>query len=59
MEELWKGYTRPAILRVTYPFSVRPDRNVYLTLVRDMGRLARTILAMPNDAYRGWKSKNN
>ena len=59
MEELWKGYTRPAILRGRYPFSVRPDQNVYLTSVRDMGRLAGTILTMPNDAYRNWTSKNN
>ena len=44
MEELWKGYTRPSILRGRYPFSVPADRRVYLTSVRDMGRLAGTIL---------------
>jgi uncharacterized protein YbjT (DUF2867 family) len=44
MEELWKGYTRPAVLRGRYPFSVPADRPVYLTSVRDMGRLAGTIL---------------
>ncbi len=44
MEELWKGYTRPAILRGKFPFSVPSDRPVYLTSVRDMGRLAGTIL---------------
>jgi hypothetical protein len=54
MEELWKGYTRPAILRGKYPFSVDANRDVYLTSVRDMGRLAGTILGMPSDEYRNW-----
>jgi len=40
MEELWKSYTRPAILKGAYPFSLPSDRPVYLTSVRDMGRLA-------------------
>ena len=40
MEELWKSYTRPPILKGKYPFSLPPDRDVYLTSVRDMGRLA-------------------
>ena len=45
VEELWKDYTRPQILKGTYPFSVPPERPVYLTSVRDMGRLAGTCLA--------------
>lgn len=45
MEELWKSYTRPPILKGTYPFSLPPDRIVYLTSVRDMGRLAGACLA--------------
>lgn len=45
MEELWKTYTRPKILKGTYPFSLPPDRTVYLTSVRDMGRLAGMCLA--------------
>jgi uncharacterized protein YbjT (DUF2867 family) len=47
MEELWKSYTRPPILKGSYPFSLPPDRDVYLTNVRDMGRLAGTILTRP------------
>ena len=45
MEELWKSYTRPPILSGKYPFSLPPDRAVYLTSVRDMGRLAGACLA--------------
>jgi uncharacterized protein YbjT (DUF2867 family) len=44
MEELWKRYTRPSILKGTFPFSVPSDRPIYLTSVRDMGRLAGTVL---------------
>jgi len=47
MEELWKSYTRPPILKGKYPFSLPPDRDVYLTSVRDMGRLAGSCLAGP------------
>ena len=45
MEELWKSYTRPPILKGAYPFSLPPDRTVYLTSVRDMGRLAGACLS--------------
>lgn len=48
MEELWKGYTRPAILKGKFPFSIPSDRNIHLTSVRDMGRLAGTILQSPD-----------
>jgi hypothetical protein len=44
MEELWKSYTRPSILAGKYPFAIPSDRYVYLTSVRDMGRLAGTVL---------------
>ena len=44
MEELWKGYTRPSILKGSFSFSVPSDRPIYLTSVRDMGRLAGTLL---------------
>ena len=40
-----KSYTRPPILKGKYPFSLPPDRAVYLTSVRDMGRLAGACLA--------------
>jgi len=44
MEEFWKHYTRPAIQKGTFPLSVPSDRPIYLTSVRDMGRLAGTII---------------
>ena len=41
MEELWKTYTRPGILtKRTYAFSVRRDKPLCLTSVRDMGAVA-------------------
>jgi hypothetical protein len=52
MEELWKDYTRPAILKGTYPFSVPADRPIYLTSVRDMGRLAGIILQSSSSSLR-------
>jgi NmrA-like family len=44
MDEFWKKYTRPSILAGKFPFSVPSDRSIYLTSVRDMGRLAGTII---------------
>eukprot|EP00594_Rhizosolenia_setigera_P007322 CAMPEP_0178943572 /NCGR_PEP_ID=MMETSP0789-20121207/2661_1 /TAXON_ID=3005 /ORGANISM="Rhizosolenia setigera, Strain CCMP 1694" /LENGTH=280 /DNA_ID=CAMNT_0020623181 /DNA_START=11 /DNA_END=853 /DNA_ORIENTATION=- len=43
-EELWKVYTRPQILKGKYPLTVNFWRKIYLTNVRDMGRLAGTIV---------------
>ena len=41
MEELWKTYTRPSIVtKRTYAFSVRRDKLLCLTSVRDMGAVA-------------------
>jgi uncharacterized protein YbjT (DUF2867 family) len=51
MEELWKKYTRPAILKGKYLFSVPASRKIYLTSVRDMGRLAGTILQATPGSY--------
>lgn len=45
MEELWKEYTRPQILKGQYPLPANGWRKIYLTSVRDMGRLAGTIIA--------------
>jgi hypothetical protein len=45
MEDFWKKYTRPSILNDgKFPFSIPSDRKLHLTSVRDMGRLAGTIL---------------
>lgn len=40
MEEFWKSYTRPAILRGSFPFSIQPDRPLFLITTKDMGRIA-------------------
>ncbi|GFH49351.1 hypothetical protein CTEN210_05827 [Chaetoceros tenuissimus] len=48
-EELWKKYTRPDILKGIYPLSVNRWRKIYLTSVRDMGRLAGTVIARNHD----------
>jgi hypothetical protein len=40
MEELWKSYTRPSILGGKYPLPLNGWTPIYLTSVRDMGRLA-------------------
>lgn len=41
MEELWKDYTRPSILKKrVYPFSVPTDKTLCLTSVKDMGKVA-------------------
>lgn len=47
-EEIWKEYTRPDILKGRYPLPVNRWRKIYLTSVRDMGRLAGTIIARRN-----------
>jgi uncharacterized protein YbjT (DUF2867 family) len=48
MEELWKSYTRPAILKGKFTFCVPSNRDIYLTSVRDMGRLAGACLQSPD-----------
>jgi uncharacterized protein YbjT (DUF2867 family) len=45
MEELWKGYVRPQVLKGKFSFALAPSKQLYLTSVRDMGRLAGRILA--------------
>ena len=44
-EELWKEYTRPEILKGRYPLPCNRWKKTYLTSVRDMGRLAGTVIA--------------
>ena len=49
MEELWKSYTRPSILKKKkFAFSVKPDTPMYLTSVRDLGRIAAAIFENPD-----------
>jgi hypothetical protein len=60
MEELWKSYTRPAILKKgKFPFGVPADRHLYLTAVRDMGRLAAACCLRRQSAAGTSTSTNN
>ena len=49
MEELWKRYTRPQILAGKYPLPVHRGRKIYLVSVRDLGRLAGTLLMQDHE----------
>jgi uncharacterized protein YbjT (DUF2867 family) len=44
MEEFWKQYTRPPILKGTFPFAVQPDRPLHLITTKDMGRVAAHVM---------------
>lgn len=47
MEEFWKSYTRPSILKGKFPFSVQPDRPLHLITTKDMGRVAAYVMQHP------------
>ena len=52
MSELWKEYTRPSILdKGVFPFGIQRDKKIYLTSVRDMGRIAGWILNKNDNRY--------
>jgi len=44
MEELWKKYTRPAILKGTFQFAMPPTNTQQFVSCRDMGFAAATVL---------------
>lgn len=44
MEEFWKQYTRPSILKGSFPFAVQPDRPLHLVTTKDMGRVAAYVM---------------
>lgn len=44
MEEFWKKYTRPSILKGTFAFSLQPDRPLHLITTKDMGRIAAEVM---------------
>lgn len=44
MEEFWKQYTRPSILKGSFPFAVQPDRPLHLITTKDMGRVAAYVI---------------
>lgn len=48
MEEFWKKYTRPSILKGVFPFSIQPDRPMHLITTKDMGRVAAWAIANPS-----------
>ncbi|MGI2902777.1 NmrA family NAD(P)-binding protein [Tolypothrix sp. VBCCA 56010] len=52
MEEFWKKYTRPSILKGTFPFSIQPDKPLHLITTIDMGRVAACVMKNP-DKYIG------
>lgn len=54
MEEFWKSYTRPSILKGVFSFALPPDRPLHLITTQDMGRVAAYVLKHP-DRYLGRK----
>lgn len=48
MEEFWKSYTRPSILKGSFPFSVQPDRPLHLITTKDVGRVAAYVIQHPS-----------
>ena len=52
MEEFWKQYTRPSILKGVFPFSIQPNKPLHLITTMDMGRVAAYVIKNP-DKYIG------
>jgi uncharacterized protein YbjT (DUF2867 family) len=48
MEEFWKQYTRPSILKGVFPFSIQPDKRIHLVTTKDMGRVAAYVIKNPS-----------
>ena len=48
MEEFWKPYTRPSIIKGSFPFSVQPDKPLHLITTKDMGRVAAYVMQHPS-----------
>lgn len=48
MEEFWKKYTRPSILKGKFPFAIQPDRPLHLITTKDMGRIAAYVIKYPS-----------
>ena len=44
MEEFWKHYTRPSVLKGSFPFAVQGDRPLHLITTKDMGRVAAYVM---------------
>ncbi len=48
MEEFWKKYTRPSILKGVFRFSIQPDKPLHLITTKDMGRVAAYVMKHPS-----------
>ncbi len=48
MEEFWKKYTRPSILKGVFRFSIQPDKPLHLITTKDMGRIAAYVIKNPS-----------
>ncbi|WP_017316575.1 NmrA/HSCARG family protein [Mastigocladopsis repens] len=48
MEEFWKKYTRPSILKGVFPFSIQPNKPIHLITTKDMGRVAAYVIKHPS-----------
>ncbi|BAY13455.1 NmrA/HSCARG family protein [Calothrix sp. NIES-2098] len=48
MEEFWKKYTRPSILKGVFPFSIQPNKPLHLITTKDMGRVAAYVIQHPS-----------
>ncbi len=48
MEEFWKKYTRPSILKGVFRFSLQPDKPLHLITTKDMGRIAAYVMKHPS-----------
>lgn len=44
MEEFWKRYTRPSILKGVFSFSLQPHRPLHLIATKDIGRVAAYVI---------------
>lgn len=44
MEEFWKPYTRPAVLKGSFPFAAQPNKPLHLITTKDMGRVAAYVM---------------
>ncbi|MBD2001732.1 MULTISPECIES: NmrA/HSCARG family protein [Cyanophyceae] len=48
MEEFWKKYTRPSILKGVFRFSIQPDKPLHLITTKDMGRVTAYVMKNPS-----------
>ena len=44
MEEFWKQYTRPSVLKGSFAFAVQPNKPLHLITTKDMGRVAAYVM---------------